>query len=124
MAASCSRSRRSLFTFATLFQMWYHSCGGLNDSDDLGGAAVPVGYVMAVAFVAVGTLFALVPVRRPRPLAGVAFRLGLVVSELPFAALCWLLVWTLFAAGQGDIGSPGGWAVAGLAILAAAGLTV
>ena len=85
---------------------------------------MPVGYLVTVAVVAVGTLFALVPVRRPRLLAAVGFRFGLIVSELPFAALCWLLIWTLFAAGQGDLGSPGGWACAGLAILTVAGLAV
>jgi acetyl esterase/lipase len=85
---------------------------------------VPVGYLVTVAVVAVGTLFALVPVRRPRLLAAVGFRFGLIVSELPFAALCWLLIWTLFAAGQGDLGSPGGWACVGLAILTVAGLAV
>lgn len=85
---------------------------------------MPVGYLITVAVVAVGTLFALVPVRRPRLLAAAGLRFGLVVSELPFAALCWLLIWTLFAAGQGDLGSPGGRACVGLAILTVAGLAV
>ncbi|WP_424535670.1 prolyl oligopeptidase family serine peptidase [Sphaerisporangium viridialbum] len=76
---------------------------------------------MTVAFVAVGTLLTLAPLRR---LAALSFRFGLLFGELPFLAFYWLLLWTVSAFWQGDVGSPGGWAVAGLAVLTTAGLAV
>jgi len=85
---------------------------------------VPVGYLWTVVFVAAGTLSALAPVRRPRPLADLSFRLGLVISELPFVALVWLLLWTAVAFAQGDIHTPVGWAVVSLAAITAVGLAV
>ncbi len=85
---------------------------------------MPVGYLVTVAFVGVATLFALAPARRPRLLASVSFRLGLVVNELPFLAFYWLLFWTVWTLGQSGLGSPGGVATAGLAALTTAGLVV
>lgn len=46
---------------------------------------MPVGYLITVAFVAVGTLFALAPVPWSRPLGRLSYYLGFVVNELPFA---------------------------------------
>jgi hypothetical protein len=64
------------------------------------------------------------PLRRPRPLANLSFRLGLLLNEVPIAGLNWLLIATLLAFGQGDIGSPGGRVTVGLAGVAAVGLGV
>jgi hypothetical protein len=54
----------------------------------------------------------------------VSFRVGLLLNELPFIALYYLLAATLLAFGQGDIDSPAAWSVLGLAALTAAGLAV
>jgi acetyl esterase/lipase len=82
---------------------------------------VPVGYLVSVGLVALGTLFALVP---PRSLGNLSFRLGLLLNEVPIAGFYWLLIWTSLAFVQGDINSPGGWATVGLAFLTTAGLAV
>jgi hypothetical protein len=80
---------------------------------------VPVGYLVSVGLVALGTLFALVP---PRSLGKLSFRLGLLLSEVPIAGFYWLLIWTSLAFVQGDSNSVGGWATVGLAALTTAGL--
>jgi acetyl esterase/lipase len=85
---------------------------------------VPIGYLWTVAALAAGTLFALSPVRRPRPLARLSYFVGLVVNELPFVAFYCLLLSTLLAFGQGDIDTPGAWAAVGLAAATTAGLAV
>jgi acetyl esterase/lipase len=85
---------------------------------------VPVGYLVATSLLAWCTLLALRPLRRPRPLAALSFRLGLVLNELPFVAFYLLLASTLLAFGQGDIDSAGGWAVFGLALLTTLGLVL
>jgi acetyl esterase/lipase len=82
---------------------------------------VPVGYLVSVALVALGTLFALVPLRS---LGNLSFRLGLLLNEVPIAGFYWLLIWTALAFVQGDIDSAGGWATVGLAVLTTAGLAV
>jgi hypothetical protein len=74
-----------------------------------------------VALVALGTLFALVPLRS---LGNLSFRLGLLVNEVPIAGFYWLLIWTTLAFVQGDIDALGGWATVGLATLTTAGLAV
>jgi hypothetical protein len=61
---------------------------------------VPVGYLVSVALVALGTLFALVPLRS---LGSLSFRLGLLLNEVPIAGFSWLLIWTSLASVQGDI---------------------
>ncbi|WP_328929719.1 alpha/beta hydrolase [Streptomyces sp. NBC_00190] len=85
---------------------------------------MPLGYLWTVVFVAAGTLFALAPVRRPRPLTDLSFRIGLVIGELPFVALAWLLLWTAVAFAQGDVDGPGSWAAVALAVITAAGLVL
>ncbi|WP_371494709.1 alpha/beta hydrolase [Kitasatospora sp. NBC_00374] len=85
---------------------------------------MPVGYLWTVVFIAAGTLFALAPVRRPRPLAAVSFRIGLVIGELPFVALAWILLWTAVAFAQEDIHAPASWATVASAAVTAAGLAV
>ena len=85
---------------------------------------MPIGYLVTVAFVALPTVFALAPIRRPRSLALLSWGLGLVINELPFLAFYWLLAATLLAFGQGDIDSAGGWVMFSLAVLTSVGLGV
>jgi acetyl esterase/lipase len=85
---------------------------------------VPWGYLWTVASLAVLTLLAVAPQRRPRPLATLSFRLGLLINEVPVIGIVWLVGWTALAYAQGDLDSPGALAVAGLAVLTAAGLAV
>jgi acetyl esterase/lipase len=85
------------------------------------GGEVPVGYLVSVGLVALGALFALVPLRT---LGKLSFRLGLLLNEVPIAGFYWLLIWTSLAFVQGDSNSVGGWATVGLAALTTAGLAV
>ena len=85
---------------------------------------VPVGYLWSVAVVALGTVLALRPLRRPWPLGTLSFCFGIVVNELPFVAFYWLLASTLVALAQGDLSAPGGLAALGVAALTTAGLGV
>jgi len=73
---------------------------------------------------ALGTLFALAPPRRPKALSFLAHRLGLLLNELPFLALILLLASTALALAQGDLDSAGGWMTLGLAAATAAGLAL
>ena len=77
---------------------------------------MPIGYLVTVAFVALLTVFAFAPIRRPRSLALLSWGLSLVINELPFLAFYWLLAATLLAFGQGDIDSAGGWVMFSLAV--------
>ena len=81
-------------------------------------------HVWTVAPVALVTLAALVPPRRPRWAATVGFWLGYLVNEFPFFAFCWLVVSTLIALGNERLGSPAGLAVLGLAVLTTCGLAL
>jgi hypothetical protein len=85
---------------------------------------MPIGYVVSVAVAALGTVFALAPPRRPRLLARIGFRVGLVVNELPFLLLVLVLAATALAVGDGEVRSAGGWVVAGAAAVTALGLLV
>ncbi len=85
---------------------------------------MPFGYLFTVVCVAVGTLFALAPVRRPQPLATVSYYFGLAVNELPLFAAIWLGASTSLAFAEGDIDSAGGWAAVALAAATMAGLAV
>jgi acetyl esterase/lipase len=85
---------------------------------------IPFGYLVGVILVALGTLFAVVPLRRPGAVGGMSFFLGPFVNELPFVAFDLLLVSTLLAVSEDDLATPGGWVAFGLAILATAGLAV
>jgi acetyl esterase/lipase len=86
---------------------------------------VPIGYLIAVTFVSLCTLFALAA---PRPRRSSprnpSYWFAYLVNELPFVAFYWLLASTLLAVGQGDVDTPGGWAVFGLAVLTTVGLAV
>ncbi|GAA0372762.1 alpha/beta hydrolase [Actinoallomurus spadix] len=80
---------------------------------------LPYGYLTTVALLAVWTLFSLIAPRRPRPVAMLAFYLAVVLGELPFMGLAWLLASTVLAFVQGDLTSP---LTAGAAAVTAAGL--
>ena len=85
---------------------------------------MPIGYLITVALIALGTIFALAPPRRPPVLAAIGFRFGLVVNELPFVAFLVVAASTALALGDGEIDSPGGWVVVGVAGLTIAGLSL
>ncbi|MUN37598.1 alpha/beta hydrolase [Actinomadura litoris] len=82
---------------------------------------MPYGYLITVAVTGWFVFFALVPLHG-RFLGRISFRSGLVVSELPFAALAWLSLWTAVAAAQGDLAAPAAQAVAAAA--SAAGIAL
>jgi len=81
--------------------------------------ALTASYAWFVPFIAVETLAALMPPRRPALASAASHMLGWYVNELPFVAIAWLLAATLVAAAQGRLGSPGGLAALGLAVLTA-----
>jgi acetyl esterase/lipase len=85
---------------------------------------VPVGYLVTVVLAACCILLGLAPLREPAFMAGASFRVGLVINELPFLVLYYLLASTLLAFGQGDINSAAGWSVVCLAAVATLGLAV
>ncbi|MEU5989263.1 alpha/beta hydrolase [Spirillospora sp. NPDC047418] len=86
---------------------------------------MPVGYLIPVLLVAVGTLFALRPAPWSSPLGRPSYYFGLAANELPFAAFFWLLlVPTALAFSEGDIDSAGGWAIVVLAAASLPGLAV
>lgn len=86
---------------------------------------MPYGYLFSTLLLALGTLAALAPAPRRRPVVGAAsFVLGLVVNELPFLALTLLAASTALVFGQGDVESAGAWAVVGIAALTVPGLVV
>jgi hypothetical protein len=86
---------------------------------------MPIGYLAAVTFIAWCTLFAVAPPRpRQSSPSSKSYWFGFLVNELPFVAFYWLLASTLLAFAQGDIRSPGGWVVFGVAVLATVGLVV
>lgn len=84
---------------------------------------MPIGYLATVVLLTTFTLFALIP---PLPKhsspSNLSYWLGFLINELPFIALFWLIFSTILAFYQGDISSPGSWAVVGLAILTTGGL--
>jgi hypothetical protein len=84
----------------------------------------PIGYLVGVALVTLGTLFALVPPRWPRALGGLSFLFGPLVNELPFIAFYWLFGWTLLAISEGALDTTAGQAAFGVAIAVTVGLGV
>jgi acetyl esterase/lipase len=85
---------------------------------------VPYGYLTNGIVVIILTICALRPARRPGPLAGLTFVLGLAVSELPHLAAYLVLGATAVSVAQGDIASPGAWVAVALNALPLAGLAV
>ncbi|MFK0099578.1 alpha/beta hydrolase [Streptomyces sp. NPDC091040] len=87
---------------------------------------MPVGYLIPVLIVAIGTWCALRPVPSEHPLGRPSYIFGLAANELPFAAFFWmLLVPTAMAFAQDDVmDSPGAWGIVALATLTVPGLAV
>jgi acetyl esterase/lipase len=83
---------------------------------------MPVGYLVTVALAAVGTWLTLAPAHRPRLLAMLSFRLGILFGEMPVVVICWLLLATGLAFGQGDVDAWPARAAVGLAAVTAGGL--
>lgn len=83
--------------------------------------AAPIGYLVPVAFISLCVYFVLAPRRWPQPLRVVGQYL-VVVNELPFIALTWLISVNVLTASEGGISSPLGWTAFGVAILAGLGL--
>ncbi|HEY3771867.1 MAG TPA: alpha/beta hydrolase [Solirubrobacteraceae bacterium] len=79
-------------------------------------------HVLTVAPVAVVTLAALAPPRRPRSVANLAFWLGYLVNEFPFLAFCWLVASTLLALASERRGTPAGVVIVALVVLTACAL--
>ncbi len=86
--------------------------------------SVPVGYLITTALAAIGALLAIAPLRRPPLLAALSFRLGLIISELPFVVFYYLAASTALAISQHDVTSAGGWTALALGVLATVGLGV
>ncbi|RJL30359.1 alpha/beta hydrolase [Bailinhaonella thermotolerans] len=80
---------------------------------------IPYGYLATLVPIAAATVFALAAPRGPRPLAALAFRLGVALNELPFLAAAYLLTATSLALAEGDLSSP---VLAGAAAATTAGL--
>ena len=82
---------------------------------------MPVGYLIPVALISWGVACALTTWRRLGPVAALP---AVLVNELPFIVGLWLAVSTALALADGDVGTPAGKAVFGVAVLAGAGLVV
>jgi acetyl esterase/lipase len=86
------------------------------------GATPPVGYLVTVTLIAVGTACALVPPRRPAKLGRIAFFFSTGLNEIPFLVFGGLLAATVLAFAEGDIDSAPASAAVGLAGLTSIGL--
>ncbi|UUT34604.1 hypothetical protein L2X98_29265 [Microbacterium elymi] len=84
----------------------------------------PVGYVVTVAIVAWCTFFACVAPRRPNLLAKSSWLFGMIVNEVPFLAIYFLIASTVLAASEGDLDSLAGRGAAGIAGLVIVGLVI
>jgi acetyl esterase/lipase len=85
---------------------------------------VSLGFVIPVVFWAVATLLSLKPIRRPRFLARVSFRAGVVLDEVPHLLLYLMVASTVLTIVDGNDMSPVTWAAVGLAALTIGGLAV
>ncbi len=83
---------------------------------------MPTGYLVSVAIVALYTVLALRPPRRPMGLARATFVMTHWVNEYPFIAFAALAVSTVIVLAQGDVTSAGGWVLLGVAVVTALGL--
>ena len=82
---------------------------------------MPVGYLASLTPIALGTWFAVFPQHR---LGTVSYWCSLVLNEVPFLGVYWVLASTLLAFAGGDIDSPASWALVTLATLTTVGLGV
>jgi acetyl esterase/lipase len=80
--------------------------------------------MLTVALIALCTLLALAPIRRPFAFGVLSLVLGYLLNELPFVFCAYLLVSTYLAIHGGGLDTTGTWAVLGLALLTATGLGV
>jgi acetyl esterase/lipase len=85
---------------------------------------VPIGYLVGVAVIGLGTWFALVPPRWGRAFGRMSFLFGPVVNELPFLAIYLLVISTLPAVAEGNFDVSGAIVALALAALTATGLGV
>lgn len=83
-----------------------------------------IGYLIPALLLAWCTGCALWSPRRRGRLGTLAHRFGLLVNELPFVAVYWLVAATLLAFSEGDVGSTSGRLAFGLTLLTLAGLAV
>lgn len=86
------------------------------------GLGLPNSYLWLVAIIAVYTLFALAPLRRPWPLGFVSFILGYTANEIPFVAFYLLGISIFGAVIEGGMVSVGGWSVVVGAVITGTGL--
>ena len=84
---------------------------------------VPWGHLFRVLVALVSVAVAVWPPSTDGPRATPAFVLGTASSEVPMFFLLLLVLPTVLAVGSSDLATPVGWVVAGLATVAAAGLT-
>ncbi|HEX2132147.1 MAG TPA: alpha/beta hydrolase [Actinophytocola sp.] len=84
--------------------------------------AIPFGYLITVGIVAAGTYCALVAPARPRFLWPVTYRLGVLVSQVPFLVGYLLAGATAQTFAEGGIRGPVGWAAVGAAAVTVVGL--
>jgi acetyl esterase/lipase len=85
--------------------------------------SVPIGYVFPVLLLTWATLYVVAPTSWPRfpRFLGLYF---IVINELPFLALIWLVGSTWLAWSEGDLYSPIGWVAFGGSIVTTIGLVV
>jgi acetyl esterase/lipase len=83
---------------------------------------VPIGYLTAVAIVALYTALVLWPPRRPLGLARATFLMTHWVTEYPFIAFAALAISTVLVLAQGNLTWPGGFVLLGVAAATALGL--
>jgi acetyl esterase/lipase len=86
--------------------------------------SLAMSHVFTIAPVALVTVAALAPPRRPGWAARAGFWFGYLINEFPFAAFCWLVASMLLALGSVRLGSPAGLAVLALAVPTACGLAL
>ncbi|MEA5116013.1 MAG: alpha/beta hydrolase [Propionicimonas sp.] len=83
---------------------------------------MPAGYLITVLLVAAATAAAVWPRPTNGPHTTPSFVLGTLGNEIPFALTWYLILATWLAWDAGDLTSPAGWAMAGLAAVTVAGL--
>jgi len=80
--------------------------------------------MIAVAILAWCTFFACVAPRRPHLMARSSWLFGMIVNEVPFLAVYFLIASTALAASEGDLDSTGGRVAAGCSAVVLTGLVV
>ncbi len=85
---------------------------------------MPWGYLITVALIALCTVCAVAPLRRPPRLGRLIWMIGMVPNELPFVVFAYLAAATLIAALQHDLGTSVGLIGLAFALLATVALIV